>query len=400
MSRKLEVIQALTKLSKNIPKSKEISIDNVVFKLHYKWTVFFLLVSTTLIILQEYFGNNIECIADIGVSIKVINTFCFSKTTFSVTKHYNKLDVQNKVVPHPGIGPYTEEDTIIHHAYYQWVPFFLFLQSVMFYIPHYTWKHMEGGRLRALLVDLKYTPLSGEEDIKVNNQCIPSKKKKIARLQIIENHFLERLHINRTWAVGLVFCEILNAINLSLQIFILNLFLGGNFINLGIRVINSDFSKESDPLEFVFPKVTKCTFHKYGPSGSIQNHDALCVMSLNVVNETIYTFLWFWLLFLVLATAAGLLWRFLVFVLYSRSQRFNAIIFRNTCPKSLQPWNLSQVIDECHFSDWLFLRYISKNLDDNSFREIFHRLSARIAENSVPERIQFNNGEFRPLNSE
>jgi hypothetical protein len=44
----------------------------------------------------------------------------------------------------------------------------------------------------------------------------------------------------------------------------------------------------------IFPKVTKCTFHLYGPSGSIQNKDGLCVLPLNIINEKIYIFLWFW----------------------------------------------------------------------------------------------------------
>lgn len=52
-------------------------------------------------------------------------------------------------------------------------------------------------------------------------------------------------------------------------------------------------------------QVTKCIFHKYGPSGSIQQHDALCVMALNIIHEKIYTVLWFWLLFLFIASVLG-----------------------------------------------------------------------------------------------
>lgn len=44
----------------------------------------------------------------------------------------------------------------------------------------------------------------------------------------------------------------------------------------------------------VFPRVTKCTFHKFGASGTIQKHDALCVLALNILNEKIFIFLWFW----------------------------------------------------------------------------------------------------------
>ena len=63
----------------------------------------------------------------------------------------------------------------------------------------------------------------------------------------------------------------------------------------------------------VFPKMTKCTFHKwgqivmkakssvqlyilydlrYGPSGTIVNHDGLCILPINIINEKIYVFLW------------------------------------------------------------------------------------------------------------
>ena len=49
-----------------------------------------------------------------------------------------------------------------------------------------------------------------------------------------------------------------------------------------------------DPISRIFPKVTKCTFHKYGPSGTVMKHDGLCVLPLNIINEKIYIFLWFW----------------------------------------------------------------------------------------------------------
>ena len=37
-----------------------------------------------------------------------------------------------------------------------------------------------------------------------------------------------------------------------------------------------------DPMVYVFPRVTKCIFHKYGASGSIQKHDSLCILPLNI----------------------------------------------------------------------------------------------------------------------
>lgn len=45
---------------------------------------------------------------------------------------------------------------------------------------------------------------------------------------------------------------------------------------------------------YIFPRMTKCTFHKFGASGGIQTHDSLCILPLNIVNEKTYIFLWFW----------------------------------------------------------------------------------------------------------
>ena len=58
--------------------------------------------------------------------------------------------------------------------------------------------------------------------------------------------------------------------------------------------INKPFSLSPQ----VFPRVTKCKFWKYGPSGTVQKHDALCVLALNIINEKIYVMLWFWLIIL------------------------------------------------------------------------------------------------------
>ena len=59
----------------------------------------------------------------------------------------------------------------------------------------------------------------------------------------------------------------------------------------------------------VLYKVTKCTFHKYGPSGTVMKHDGLCVLPSNIINEKIYIFVWFWLVAVAAITAAFLLYR-------------------------------------------------------------------------------------------
>jgi len=69
---------------------------------------------------------------------------------------YQKLNlfsiIENQIgknVAGTGVGPYVDhQDFITVKAYYQWVPFVLFLQAIMFYTPHTIYKIVEGGKIK------------------------------------------------------------------------------------------------------------------------------------------------------------------------------------------------------------------------------------------------------------
>ena len=48
-----------------------------------------------------------------------------------------------------------------------------------------------------------------------------------------------------------------------------------------------DQAERVDPMIFVFPRMTKCHFHKFGPSGTLERHDAFCLLPLNILNEKV-----------------------------------------------------------------------------------------------------------------
>lgn len=150
------------------------------------------------------------------------------------------------------------------------------------------------------------------------NYFLPSKKTVRHRVHIIKSAFLQHIRVNRFWAFRMILCEYLNFFNVFVQIFLTNWFLGGQFYSLGFKFIEDDFRGIMDTLDVVFPKVTKCHFHKYGASGTIQKLDALCVMALNVINEKIFVFLWFWYVVLAVVTVLALLWRIVTLVFHSR----------------------------------------------------------------------------------
>ncbi|XP_049775888.1 innexin inx7 isoform X1 [Schistocerca cancellata] len=381
------MLKTFEEFSKNIKfKVKLVSIDNLVFKLHYRVTFVLLLVCTILVTSRQYIGEHIRCINDNGVPNNVIETFCFFTSTYTVVRHLDPSAVLSGGGMLPGVGPDAEGEPVVRHAYYQWVPFVLFLQALAFYIPHWIWRNKEGGRLKVIVNMFEYAALvSSDVDITVNNKKIPSRKAREENIAVVRKAFLERLHLNRPWAMWMVFCEVLNAVNLVAQFALTNAFLGGQFLSLGPKVVETS-GDDADILDIVFPKVTKCTFHKYGPSGSLQKHDALCVMALNIINEKIYVCLWFWFVILSVATALGLLWRLFTFVFHSRSNAFNRRIFKLATPQQLEPYEMITVTRKCYYSDWLFLYYLAKNLDGFVFKDIFVGLA-----------IDFDNADTKAL---
>ena len=97
--------------------------------------------------------------------------------------------------------------------------------------------------------------------------------------------------------------------------FLLDRFFDGTFLTFGIEVMSfADRDQEDriDPMVYIFPRMTKCTFHKFGTSGEIEKHDALCILPLNIFNEKIYIFLWFWMLVLGALTFLVVVYRVLI----------------------------------------------------------------------------------------
>lgn len=56
------------------------------------------------------------------------------------------------------------------------------------------------------------------------------------------------------------------------QMFLMNKFFDGEFMTFGLDVIRhmeADQEDRLDPMIYIFPRMTKCTFYKYGVSGEV-----------------------------------------------------------------------------------------------------------------------------------
>lgn len=150
--------------------------------------------------------------------------------------------------------------------------------------------------------------------------------------------------MHSTYAFGYILCEIINMLNISANIYITNKFLGETFLTYGIEVYkyyrNIDY--QFNPMDVVFPRLTKCNFFKYGPSGTIQNVDAMCVLAQNVLNEKIYLFLWIWFFILAVLSAFALVYRIIILMQINMNGRLLFNIFKFTNNKQIKSMLISK----------------------------------------------------------
>ena len=122
--------------------------ESIISKLHYRVTSIILLVCCVLVTCVEYVGNglNIACTQSghpdtWSIPQHVMNTYCYIMGTFTLPGKKDILEM-------PGVGTYhaqEEADEVQYKAYYQWVPFVLFLQACIFYVPHALFKVCKGN---------------------------------------------------------------------------------------------------------------------------------------------------------------------------------------------------------------------------------------------------------------
>lgn len=91
-----------------------------------------------------------------------------------------------------------------------------------------------------------------------------------------------------------IITRIMYTLNSFLQLFMLNHFLGNDFLLLGFEVMAKVWVGDDWAQLKRFPRVTMCDF-KIREVGITHRYTVQCVLSINLFNEKIFIFLWFWL---------------------------------------------------------------------------------------------------------
>ncbi|QQP57149.1 Innexin, partial [Caligus rogercresseyi] len=197
-------------------KIDSICIDNNVFRLHYKATVILLII---------LHGDPIDCIVE-EIPPNVMDTYCWIHSTFSIVDN----DRSNE-------EPQQFTNTINGHS---------LLSSE---VPMEDW---EGGKMSVLVQEMNVPILDNDT--------------KKDRIRLLVDYFSVNRFNHQFYTLKFFFCEFLNFANVISQIFFTDFFLGGQFTTYGSDVLamtELEPEQRSDPLSRVFPKMTKCTFHKF-----------------------------------------------------------------------------------------------------------------------------------------
>ena len=164
------------------------------------------------------------------------------------------------------------------------------------------------------------------------------------------------------------------------QMFLMDRFFDGTFLTFGIEVISfaeRDEEDRIDPMVYIFPRMTKCIFHKFGRSGEIERHDAMCILPLNIINEKIYIFLWFWMILLFMLTLMVPVYR--VLIVFSPRMRAYLMFLRFRVVKK-ECINL--IMRKTLFGDWLLIYLLGQNIDSIIFKDTMHDLARKLGYHS------------------
>jgi len=274
-------------------------------------------------------------------------------------------------------------------------PLFCFSKLGVFYLAHVLWRVFDGQRIKTIC-QLEVAP-TFKMTMKQRGFVPEDDKDKKQHQQSINKaavYFVGHISYNRAHSIVFILCEILNFVMVLFNFWFTNCFLSNTFHNYGPRVLgflNGDPDSEFNPMNQVFPKVAKCDFHKYGPSGNIVRYDIMCVLALNIINEKIYFFLWFWFVFLSVIGGLQLIYRAMLLFM-PRLRR--ALLRRHVSPNFRR--SIDMILDSTDYSEWFLLKILAMNIDRMRFGELcehictlLHRKTANGRVTSVSPTMSF-----------
>lgn len=284
-----------------------------------------------------------------------LNSYCFAQGTF-VREAENGEQVKFG-------GNHTGKTRVRYCSYYSWVGLALLLQAVFCCMPYWMWKSWERGRIQALTSEIRCPILDNE---------IVQKK-----AESLSEYFLENLHTHNVYAYQYFTYELLTVINAVGQILFMHRFIGDGFQFYGIYVLFMNRDDMEKRIGQLFPMTTICTFEKYNPTGREAEFEGICRLMHNLLNEKIYSFLWFWMHLAAIVSIVVIIYR--IHTLFMSSFRLYLLRFT-----SKNADEIHAVYKKLQIGDWFLLMLLQKNVNSEVYKALITRLAESASIHDVP----------------
>lgn len=119
----------------------------------------------------------------------------------------------------------------------------------------------------------------------------------------------------------------------------------------------------------IFPKLAKCSIHTFGLGGSINNHDALCMLPLNILNEKIFAFLWIWFIFILILIIFKIIYD--LFLIFCPALRIQLL---RTRVHDISYGRMYRILQGLNFADWFLLYKVGLNVNSLFYYDLLLEL--------------------------
>ncbi|VBB34320.1 unnamed protein product [Acanthocheilonema viteae] len=263
-------------------------LNDIIDRLHWNITVSVLILCALFVGTKQQFGQPIQCMLPTHLDRNSWSSYgqyyCFVKNTYRLTF--------NKALPNANSRAELRSNSDVN--YYQWVPLFLTMQALCFYIPGWLWTTLQGQRaldMEAVVreaVSLKATFKFEDRVKKLTNlvNYIASGLKLKVNVSKTKWYKFPIDKISGLSVAIYLLSKFLNVVNNAVQLYIIGQFIGSSSLSWSLTKMPF--------ISSYFPLITFCDMEQQ-TLGKVEMNTLQCVLMLNFINEKIFFMLWYWI---------------------------------------------------------------------------------------------------------
>ncbi|XP_070187065.1 innexin unc-9-like isoform X2 [Littorina saxatilis] len=302
--------------------------DDRIDRLNHLYTVTILVVFAIFVGGGQYVGTPIECTHSTQPDAALrtyAKTYCWVANTYYVPM---KNELPSNIIRRESL----------ELSYYQWVPIILLFMALLFKLPSICWRLLSGASGIDLDKIVSLTLESQMGDHTRHRETVQQIADYMDRWLDAHRqyHWNVMVRIRQKISKLCCFCfgkrhgcylsglylvvKLGYSINVISQFFILNRIMGGWWNIFGMEILTGLTNTRERRESPYFPKVTLCDF-EIRQLNNLQRWTFQCVLPINLFNEQIFSFLWFWFIFVACMTIFSFgLWVARAIVRNSRSR--------------------------------------------------------------------------------